>query len=406
MDVIIVGAGLAGLAAAVDLQSRGHEVRILEASDGVGGRVRTDDVGDGHLADRGFQILLSAYPEARDMLDYDALDLRAFAPGSLIRWNGAFHHLGDPLRDPSSLLPTLRAPVGSPLDKARILKWRLETARGPVSALWQREDVTAATRLEELGFSDAMRERFLRPLFAGITLEPDLQGSSRVIDFVFRMLATGDAVVPAKGMGAIPEQLAAKLGDHVLLRQPVVEVGGNHVVMASGERHEADAVVVATGVDSARELAGTPERPWRGVTTVWFGADEAPHGERLLALNGHGVTPINSMAVMSNVAPAYAPAGKATIQVSAPSLDEGLADAMTETLVQWYGPDVRNWERLRVDRIAKAQPAQLTGLDRPGAVRAPSGAVVCGDHTTDASINGALAAGRAGARLVVENTGR
>ncbi len=401
-----MGAGLAGLTAAVDLQRRGHEVRVLEASDGVGGRVRTDSVGDGQLADRGFQILLSAYPEASDLLDYDALDLRAFAPGALIRWNGSFHHLGDPLRDPSSLLSTARAPIGTVLDKARILKWRLATTRGPVSAIWQGDDVTAATHLKELGFSASMRDRFLTPLFAGITLEPELQGSSRVIDFVFRMLATGDAVVPNAGMGAIPAQLADRLGDEVVLtRHPVVETGGHHVVMADGTRHDADAVVVATGVDAARELAGTPERPWRGVTTAWFAADEPPNDDRTLVLNGHGVTPINSLAVMSNVAPGYG-GGRHVIQVSAPTLDETVVPAMVDTLEQWYGPVVRTWDELRIDRIPKSQPAQLTGLDRPGAVRAANGTVVCGDHLTDASINGAIGSGRAGARLVVEQAGR
>ena len=83
-DVAIVGAGLAGLTCAQDLTRAGLQCTVVEATDGVGGRVRTDAV-DGFLLDRGFQILLSAYPQVKQRLDTAALDIGDFEPGALVR---------------------------------------------------------------------------------------------------------------------------------------------------------------------------------------------------------------------------------------------------------------------------------------------------------------------------------
>ena len=210
MDIAIIGAGLAGLAAANELVNKGHQVTVLEASDGPGGRVRTDVV-DGFRLDRGFQILLDAYPEAQALLDYDALDLQRFTPGAMVHIDGSFHRVGDPLREPAKLFDTLRAPIGSPIDKAKILAFRRAVGRGSVESVWSRPETTARDRLVAAGFSEQMIERFMTPLFAGITLDPALSGSSRVLEFVFRMLSNGDAAVPANGMGAISDQLADRL---------------------------------------------------------------------------------------------------------------------------------------------------------------------------------------------------
>ncbi|MEL6984560.1 MAG: FAD-dependent oxidoreductase, partial [Actinomycetota bacterium] len=270
MQIAVIGAGLAGLAAAIEVSEGGNDVVVLEASDGPGGRVRTDEV-DGFRLDRGFQILLSAYPEAQSLLDYDELDLRAFTPGALVRIGDEFHQVADPLRAPAKLFGTAKAPIGSPLDKARILAFRQSVSRGDLASLWKRPESTARFRLEKAGFSSTMIDRFLGPLFTGITLDPELGGSSRVLEFVFRMLSAGDAVVPARGMGRISDQLAARLPEGSLrLNTPVDAIEQGTVVLAGGERIEADAVIVATDLDEASRLAGTPARDWRGVTSVWL----------------------------------------------------------------------------------------------------------------------------------------
>lgn len=404
MRIAIVGAGLAGLAAANEIVRSGHEVVVLEADDGPGGRVRTDEV-DGFRLDRGFQILLSAYPEARAVLDYDELDLRPFSPGAMVRIDDRFHLVADPFRAPARLLDTARAPVGSPLDKARILAFRRAVGRGDLSELWARPETTARERLEAAGFGTAMIDRFLGPLFAGITLDPDLGGSSRVLEFVFRMLASGDAAVPARGMGRLGAQLAAKLPDgSVRLSTRVDAIEARAVTTAGGERIEADAVIVATDADEAARLAGLEPRQWRSVTSVWLGADEPPLAEPVLMLNGTGQGAINSAAVMSEVSSDYAPPGRSLVVASCPAVGNGTVEGIRSQLGSWFGSAADVWEVLRVDEITRAQPAHPPGHERTGAVATGNGIVVCGDHVRDPSINGAIGSGRAAARAVLSGS--
>ncbi len=336
------------------------------------------------------------------MLDYDALDMRAFSPGALVRIDDGFHRVGDPLREPLKLLDTAKAPIGSPIDKARILAFRRAVGKGDLADLWRRPETTAIERLRQAGFSSDMIERFMRPLFSGITLDPDLGGSSRAIEFVFRMLGAGDAVVPAEGMGAIADHLASKLpAGSLRLSSPVRSVAANQVTLEDGEIVTADQVVVATDMTEASRLTETENRGWRGVTSVWFAAEEAPITEPVLVLNGTGGGPINSMVVMSQVSAAYAPPGAATIVVSAPRIEDGLVDGFRGQLGEWFGSAARDWDTLRVDRIERAQPKHPVGHERSGAYQTEAGVWVCGDHARDASINGALGSGRAVAGAIV-----
>lgn len=395
MEIAIVGAGLAGLAAAVDLSEGGHSVQVFEASDRAGGRVGTDEI-DGHLLDRGFQVVLAAYPDLWDLLDSSILDLQYFIPGALVRYDGGFHKVTDPFQDPASLFETLRAPIGSLGDKLRVARFRRAVRQGSIDRLWHRPETTAAERLRDAGFSEAIIDRFLQPLFAGITLDADLEGSSRVLEFAFRMLSVSGAGVPADGMAAIPAQLVGRLpGDGVQLGAPVSAVKANELQLLNGERIQADAVVVATDQSAAAELCHTDDHGWRSTTTVWLRADESPLREPILALNGEGSGPINSVAVMSDVAAAYAPDGVATIAASAPTISPDLTAAMTKQLEEWFGSAAADWEILRVDEIEQALPIQRRGHDPYGPLLLDTGVWICGDHRTDPSINGAVASGRA-----------
>lgn len=414
MDIAIVGAGLTGLAAAVELHEAGHAVQVFEGSDRAGGRVATDEV-DGHLCDRGFQIMLAAYPDAGTLIDLDRLDMRWFAAGALVRRDGRFHRLGDPLQAPGTALTTLRAPVGTLADKLRILSFRQAVRRGPVGAVWSRPETTARQRLEAAGFSPLMIEGLLGPLFTGITLDPELGVSSRVLEFVFRMLSSGPAGVPARGMGAIPAQLAARLPEGaVATGVPVTAVGPGAVTLADGEQVAADAVVVATDRAAAGRLCGLDDPGWRSSTTLWLAAPEAPVAEPILVLNGDGPAggPPSSLAVMSAVSPAYAPAGSSTIAVSAPGTGAELVDALRAQLRSWYGPVADTWATLRVDEIAHSHPVVPLGTPRtlvaalnrdlqPTDDPAAAAVWVCGDHLADPSINGAIASGRAAATAVL-----
>ena len=399
----IVGAGLAGLAAAVTLTDRGHDVVVLEASNGVGGRVRTDIV-DGFLLDRGFQILLTAYPVAQRVLDMAALDLRRFQAGSLVQIGDERVLVGDPIRRPADLLETVKAPIGSPVDKARLLNWRRTLMSGTVDDLWSKGECTTASRFSDLKFSDQFVDTFLRPLFAGITLDPKLEVTSRFTEFVFRMLAEGYGAVPARGMGELGRQLALRLPEgSIRLDAPVREVGANHIGLDE-ERLEVDAVIVATDMSAAAELVDTPDLGWNSVTTRWFSADAAPYREPLLLLNGTGAGPVNNVAVMSSVSPHYAPTGRHLIGVSAPGASSGADDEadVRSQLTDWFGGAVSNWEIIRTDVIERAQPRQLPGEALPAKSRLDSEVFVAGDHRQNPSINGALQSGRRAARSVME----
>ena len=243
--VVVVGAGLAGLSCAVALHDAGVPVEVYEASDGVGGRVRTDRV-DGFRLDRGFQVALTAYPEMHRQLDMAALDLKAFDPGALVWRDGKGSVVGDPFRRPTTVLSTVGAPIGTPFDKARIAWLRHRLRRVHPVRLLQADDTTTRVALADAGFSDTIIERFFRPLVGGIQLDPDLTDSRRMFDIIFRMLADGDSAVPAAGMQALADQLAGGLqAGRLRLGARVERVDGTTVRIAGGDPLRAEQVVVA-----------------------------------------------------------------------------------------------------------------------------------------------------------------
>jgi phytoene dehydrogenase-like protein len=411
-EVVIVGAGLAGLGCALRLRQVGVPYLIVEASDGVGGRVRTDIV-DGFHLDRGFQILLTAYPEAERTLDYGPLDLRRFKHAALVRVGGRFHRVADPRREPWAAVKSLVGPVGTSRDKLRMFPLVSKVTAGKVEDQFRRPEGLTLDFLRWGGrFSETMIDRFFRPFFGGIFLERDLVTSSRLFRFVLRMFVEGEAAVPAAGMGAIPEQLAARLPAEALrLNAPVVAVEPGKVVLKGGEEVSARAIVVATdGPTAARLLPTDVRNPGsRAVTCVYFAADESPVKEPILLLNADEPGPVNNLAVMSDVAPTYAPPGAALVSVSVlgdpANDDESLTAAVRTQLTGWFGSTAEQWRHLRTYRIRHAQPDQTApALDEPQRpVRLDDGLYVCGDHREHASIHGALASGWRCAQAVADD---
>lgn len=404
-DVVIVGAGLAGLTCARRLQADGASCVVLEASDAVGGRVRTDVV-DGFLLDRGFQVLLTAYPVARKWLDYERLELRKFSAGALVWCDGKKHRVSDPWREPGALWATVRAPVGSLADKLRIATLRMAARRGTLDELFARPETTALTRLRAHGFSERMIARFMRPWLGGIFLEPELETSSRMLEFVFRMFAEGYAAVPAAGMQAIPEQLAAGLGMGTVRMDAKVEaVESGAVRLTGGERIMARQIVVATDGSGAAELLPEIVAPaWRMVTAVYFAAPMSPLGEPTLMLNGAGHGRVNNVVVMSDVAPRYAPAGQALVAVSVlgePAGDEAaLVARVRAELAEWFGAGVGEWRWLRNYRVRRALPVRWP-LERARAAAVRPGVWVAGDFAASASIQGAMESGEGVAEAIL-----
>ena len=404
-DALVIGAGLAGLTCARRLHERGLDVQILESSDRVGGRVQTDTV-NGFRLDRGFQVLLTAYPETQRELDYDALDLHAFRDGALVRYNGRFHRIADPRRHPWDAPRTLLAPIGSPADKLRVLRLRRTLTQQSIPQVLEREERTTLDALQtRWGFSSSMINRFFRPFFGGIFFDRTLRASSRMFEFVFKMFAEGRTVLPAGGMEQIPRQMRQHLPDDAVRGNARVEtIDEQTVTLDGGETLAAPRIVIATEAPEAYRLVGdvTPTEG-RATVCIYYAAPRSPLDDPLLVLNGEGVGPINNLAVPSDVAPGYAPDDRALVSVvvvgSPPESGAALEQAVREQLIDWFGLAAGGWTHLQTQPLSYALPEQappfLTPLEK--SVRRRPGLYVCGDHRRTASLNGAIASGRAAA---------
>lgn len=412
MKVIVVGAGLAGLTCAKVLAEGGAEVVVLEGSDGIGGRVRTDEK-DGFLLDRGFQVYFTSYPVSRRHLDHASLDLRTLDPGALLRRGREEAVLSDPLRDPKALVPSLLSGAATFSDKLRTLRLgAASVAKGTqsVGGVGGGGDVSSLEYLREQGFSDLFIDGFFRPFYGGIFLDRTLSTSSRVLRFTFKMLATGKTTVPARGIGRIPEQLASHLPEGaVRLNSPVgalVREGERVVgVEAGGEAEEADWVVVATDAPSAAGLSGAPVPEGAvGQLCAYYRTDR-PIGGKKIMLNSEKDPFVNNAVQISNVSPLYAPCGEHLLSVVSLSgfelSDEEIFRRGVADLSGWYpGLDLAP---LAVYRVPYSQFDQPPGIHErlPGNRTGTPGLVLAGDYTEDSSINGSMLSGEKAATEVL-----
>ncbi|GAB3591692.1 NAD(P)/FAD-dependent oxidoreductase [Angustibacter peucedani] len=402
-DVVVVGAGLAGLAAAVDLAAADLDVVVVEADDDVGGRVRTDAV-DGLLLDRGFQLLNPAYPALRRGVDLAALDLRPFEPGLVVAHGGRRTVVADPRRAPAHLATTLAGP-GSPREKAAFAAWALHTAIADPGRLTTDPDEPLSATLNRRGITGRLRTSVVEPFLTGVLGEDGQESSRRFVELVVRTFVRGLPSVPAQGMQALPRQLAAGLAPgavHTGVR--AVSVDGASVATDIGVVG-ARAVVVATDPRSASRLAGLPSIPMRHLTTYYHLADQPPSDLAMLHVDGDRRGPLVNTAVMSNAAPTYA-AGRGALVASTvlgvrdePSVEH----AVRAQLRLVYGADPRRWELVGTYAVADALPAMLPPLTVRQDVALGDGLFVAGDHRDTASIQGALVSGRRTATAVLRH---
>ena len=412
--IIIVGAGMAGLACATWLRRAGRTVLLLEAADAVGGRVRTDLTPEGFRLDRGFQVLLTDYPEARRLFDYGALQLRPFTSGAVVRLaDGRETTLKNPLQQPMAAFSALASPIGTLADKLLIIKLAQQVQQAAPEALLARSGTTTLEFLRRYGWSEQIINSFFRPFFGGVFLNRDLGTASNFFEFVFQQFLRGDAAVPALGMQQLPEQLAAHLpAGSLRLNTPVARIDGRTVHLENGETLEAAAVVLAVdGSVPAQLLPGLtlPEQgriaPPRRTTCTYFSgpASSAPYVDKLLRLNALPTSLAHNVAFPAEVSPAYAPAGHALISVSTHG-EHGLSEADLTThlrheLRAWFGPRVRHWEHLRTYHIANALPEYRPG-EPSHALKLADGLYRCGDWAAYPSLNAALATGRQAASQI------
>ena len=406
VETLVVGAGLSGLSAALFLERQGIDVHVVDGADAVGGRIRTDVV-DGFVLDRGFQVLLTAYEEVQAQVDVARLDLRAFKPGSLV-WSGSkLERVSDPFRDPGGAFASLVASVGTLGDKMKVASMRRRLVASPPEDCFRGPERSTEEELRALGFSEGFIDAFFRPFFGGVFLERELETSASLFRYYFRCFATGDAAVPAKGMQRLPELLAAPLEERISLGCTVGTIRTDGVTLHDGRSIKADDVIVAVDGASAATLLGTPAPTFKPTVTSYFASPSAPVREPMLVLDGEGMGPANHVAVMSNVAPSYAPEGMHLVSVSgvgdAATAPEAFADVVPDQMRRWFGSSVDQWTHLRTYRIPHALPSHPAGSlspERPA--RRDDGIVVAGDYAEFGAIQGALHSGRQAANAVLE----
>ncbi|GER89284.1 amine oxidase [Dictyobacter vulcani] len=420
--IIIVGAGLAGLTCAKLLTEAGQKVLVLEAADQVGGRVRTDYHEDGYRLDRGFQVLFTSYEAATRHLNYQTLKQRKFDPGAILEKNGKHYTITDPIREPAHAVSGLLNPLISTMDKLRILKLRTQLQRVSSDEIFSgalqpgHQDETTEAYLRREGFSDKIIDNFFRPFYGGIFLDRSLQTSARMFQFTFKMLATGDIILPAEGIQRIPEQLVASLPKGTVRNSARVgellitngTVQG--VRLVTGEQIKAETVVVATSSPIAEKFTHKP-LPTQGVGAVclYFAGDERLYNQRKILLNADPHAYVNNAVLVSNIAPTYAPPRKHLLSVTVlgnPSEDdELLAERSKAEIAGWFPHhDLSHWQLLALYRIPFAQFYQPAGIydTLPASQTDVPGLYLVGEYTQSSSIQGAMHSGEVAARELLK----
>ncbi|MGC4047166.1 MAG: NAD(P)/FAD-dependent oxidoreductase [Armatimonas sp.] len=408
MRVSVIGAGLAGLTCARALLRAGVDVTVYEASDGVGGRVRSD-YRDSFILDRGFQVLFTAYPAVQRLVNLPALEPRILPPGAQIALGDRIQTLSDPARDPKSLPASALCNLVTPTDKLRTWLLSGELESRPISALIDGPDQTIERYLKRREFSASFIENFARPFFGSIFLDRSLQTSAQALQFVWKMLVEGDTVLPAQGMGQLAEQIAGPLKDagRVKLNAPIASL--------SDLRETTDVTVIATPAPEAARLTGVVVPAGaQSVTTLYFAGPEPLWDERKILLNANARPLVSHAAMLTNVVPDYAPESQHLLSVSVlgiPSLsDDALYEAVRADLARMLTGSptaqslLRGYCPLAIYRIPYAQYAQPPGIFRklPPQHTAQPNVYLAGEFTHFSGIEGALASGEACANAILE----
>ncbi|MEO2134817.1 FAD-dependent oxidoreductase [Microbacterium sp.] len=404
-DVVVIGAGLAGLRCAVVLAERGLEVVVLDAGDEVGGRQRTDLV-DGFRLDRGFQVLNPAYPALRRSIDLDALALRPFPVAVQVRTDRGLAELRHPLRSPLSIPRTIGSGLVSAADAVAFARWLTPAFTRRLSAR-ARSDRALREGWDAAGLRGPLRTAALDPFLAGVVADDGGGSSNAFVQELVRYFALGRPGLPAQGIAAVPAQLAARARAERIDRDgPIVEVG-----VAGGEALRAGRVVVAVGAESVAELAPVPRPATNGLQTWWFAATAAPSASALLRVDGRGAArrgPVVNTAVVSHTVRSYAPVGRHLIEATCLLPRGGAAAGENEVrrhLSELWDAGVTDWQLLRRDDIPDALPAQPAPLRAPRPPHVTDRMYLAGDHRHAASIQGALASGERAARAVLVDAG-
>ena len=390
----IIGAGLSGLTAGKLLNERGIDFKIIEKSDRVGGRVKSD-FEDGYIFDHGFQVLLTSYPQAKKHLDLMKLSLGHFEPGAEIyNKKGHSFKVGDPLRRPSSLFETLGAPMGGLIDKLKILSLRLST---------DGKSLTTMDYLKDFGFSDKAINNFFIPFFSGIFLEKELKTPADYFLFLYKKFGEGLASLPEKGMQDISSQLSSSFNNKIVLNESVQEITAHKdgvKVITSNENYEFEKVILAVDALTANNLLKLDFAPKkeRSVQTVYFSAPKFKQSKKNLLLNSTGIGRVNHIAFLSQTQKSYAPAGKELISVNILDSEPIDLEKIRDEIMSWELDLGTDWSFLKTYFIKYAQPDSTFAGEFEDRFE---NIYLAGDYTQTASIEGAMKSGELAAKKVI-----
>lgn len=411
-DVVVIGAGVAGLAAARRLSIAGREVCVIDASDEIGGRIRTDKV-DGLLLDRGFQLYNPSYPEGISVLDLQALDVKSFSPGVVVSIDGRNYKMADPKREPTWAIDSLLAPVGKISSKLKFARYAIGLAVSKTKSASYDQRTDAFLRAK---FGADLTDILLRPFLAGVFLEPELATSKRFFDIALKSFISGTPGVPSAGMQAIPSQLAAQLPVGSIHLNVTAQAVASTMVRTDLGDIRCRSVVIATNARSAALLIPSLKVPPSNAVTTWYHLADCPgseltEGKSTLVVDGKKFQgplddpsrPLVNTVVMTNSAPSYASNGRTLISSSAIGVHSSAQSELSvrSHLAALYKVPTGNWTHVATYPIPDALPMMAPPHDIEQSVRFSDGVYIAGDYRAVSSTNGALASGRRAAEALL-----
>ena len=394
---IVVGAGISGLSCALELEKNGYHVQILEKENHPGGRVHSDVI-NGYILNRGFQVLQTGYPETKRLLDYEKLELCNLDSEVWIMNNNTIKKLYDPIQNPSNLLKAAFSNVGTFQDKLRLLQLRQSTTSRSTNKIFQENETTSLEQINNYGFSESIINEFFKPLFGGAFLDNELDTTSRMFNFVYKIFSIAPIAIPKYGMKSIPEQLEAKLESKISFNTNVVKLDNKNVFLEN-ETLSADAIVLAANHDSAKKLIPSIEKiHWNSTSCYYFVADSPPFSSKVVLLNGNNRGEINNVFVPTNISKAYSPNNKSIISVSTIGLNNNESEIRNE-LNNWFGNQTEDWKLLHTYHIEQALPRM--SVPSVSHSQYVNGIHMCGDYLTSSSIHGSMHSGRMTANQII-----
>ena len=400
--ITIIGAGVSSLCAALHLKNSGYKAQIYEAHNYVGGRVATDYLND-MILDHGFQVLLDAYPAAQEFLDMEALDLVKFSPGAYIFRDGKKSTVGDPTRDPSFLLTVAFSKVGSIKDKLKIFTLSRKLKQKSLQEIFEAKEQTTLSYLQEAGFSEKMISNFFKPFYAGIFLEDELQTSSRMFEFVFKMFAEGSATLPKNGIAAIPKQLASNISeDQIHLNQSVSRVAGSKITMADGSKLESDYTIIATQADRLVPNLPISNMKWHEVTVLYFKTSNRGFKKPIIGLVSAENTLCNNFHFLQDVFEGHEKVVSVSVVKEYDYKITELSDRVRMEMKEHC--DIGLGEMIHSKIIKKALP-DLKNINysmNPTETQLTENVYLAGDQLSNGSLNAAMLNGKAAAQAVID----